>query len=336
MNSTQHMPPSDHTPHDTLPTQYRTPEEPSSGVSDIRPRAMDDDIVGTTYPVAVRRRGWWRPLVALLVVVVGFPLVNLTLSVGAWALDEAFPQLAGGRMVTPAAMLALNLSWGSCILISLGVQRLLYGPSRDLHSVMGRFRWSLLGRAAIIVVPVWLVVGVLNLVFVELEAPALVDWLLAAVVLLTTPLQATGEEYLFRGLLNRGFASWSGRRRAVGVVVGLVLSSALFMLAHFAFQPMMLLYYFTFGASLAVIAWRTGGIEVPALVHSVHNVVLMAAGTFMVGDGADGLATRGEVEVGLEMLPYIGLMVAAAAVTWIITKRRPVQRTVPAEEPVTH
>jgi uncharacterized protein len=68
---------------------------------------------------------------------------------------------------------------------------------RWVHSLRGRFRWRLLLRVALIAVPVWLVYVTVFTLIGYPGAPRLdqgTSWALLAVVLLTTWLQAAGEE----------------------------------------------------------------------------------------------------------------------------------------------
>jgi hypothetical protein len=69
------------------------------------------------------------------------------------------------------------------------------------------------------------------------------------------------------------------------------------------------------GASLAVMAWRTGGLEVPVLVHMVNNVLLLVPGV-LLGDLAQ-LFNRGPGAGGPIMLvPMILFITVTALVEW--------------------
>ncbi len=51
--------------------------------------------------------------------------------------------------------------------------------------------------------------------------------------------------------------------------------SVVFATAHFATDPWLISYYFVFGLSLAMLAWRTRGLEMSIVVHAVNNVWMM-------------------------------------------------------------
>ena len=85
-------------------------------------------------------------------------------------------------------------------------------------SVAGRMRWGWLGRCLLVVTPLWAAyLGVTWVVFDQevLERPRDWAWLLVITVL-TTPLQAAGEEIAIRGGLVQGVGAsrWSGRTSA--------------------------------------------------------------------------------------------------------------------------
>nr|WP_246215220.1 CPBP family intramembrane glutamic endopeptidase [Modestobacter muralis] len=146
-------------------------------------------------------------------------------------------------------------------------------------SVLGRLRWRLLlpwTWRALITLGVAVVLGlVIGLVATDVEATGFTDsfgWLLL-VVLLTTPLQAAAEEYVFRGYLTQAIAGWVGRPRA-GAVVAAVVTAALFSAAHVPPDLETFLYRFAIGLAFSAVVWLTGGLEAAIVLHAVNNVVI--------------------------------------------------------------
>lgn len=99
----------------------------------------------------------------------------------------------------------------------------------------------------------------------------------ALVVLFLTPLQAAGEEFLFRGYLTQAFGSLFGRRW-----VAVVLPAVLFTLAHsegttisgseFLGQPYSALVdRLAFGLVAGVLVIATGGLEAGIAMHVLNN-----------------------------------------------------------------
>jgi membrane protease YdiL (CAAX protease family) len=88
----------------------------------------------------------------------------------------------------------------------------------------------------------------------------------AVVVLLTTPLQAAGEEYLFRGYLLQAFGSLFNSRW-----VAILATATLFALAHGGQNPPLFFDRFAFGLIAGWLVTRTGGLEAGIALHILNN-----------------------------------------------------------------
>lgn len=113
------------------------------------------------------------------------------------------------------------------------------------------------GLLAIVLVlaPGWLIVnGLVVLVAPTEEIPWSPAELLAMflVVLVLTPLQATGGGVRLRGLVFRVVGGWARGRRA-GLVAGVLVSSVLFTAVHGSTDLYINVWYLVLGAGLAVI-----------------------------------------------------------------------------------
>jgi membrane protease YdiL (CAAX protease family) len=278
----------------------------------------------STYDHALRGTGgWWRGAVAIVAFVVGFLLLSLVFSGIALAVDLAtgaatVDQYADGvYRLTPLVMLANNLSLAALIPLALLLQRLLFGvPMRSLFSVVGRFRWRWLGRLALIIVPVWAVYIAVSFLLDPL-GPFTIDGtalLLLAVVVLTTPLQSAGEEFGFRGLVQRSAASWFDSP-GVAFVVSTFISAAVFTVAHAAADPWLIAYYFVFGVSASIAARATGGLEAPVLVHVVNNVLLLVP-VVLAGQLAESFDRSVGTGGPVVLFPMAVCLAAAAISTW--------------------
>ncbi|MEV0082932.1 CPBP family intramembrane glutamic endopeptidase [Saccharopolyspora sp. NPDC050642] len=89
---------------------------------------------------------------------------------------------------------------------------------------------------------------------------------------------------------------------------------------HAAADPWLNLYYFTLGASLAVITWRTGGIETAVVIHAVNNTLWFLFLIAQHGDFFAG-ADRSAGSSSAIMLVPSALAVTVAAVVWFATRR---------------
>ena len=89
---------------------------------------------------------------------------------------------------------------------------------------------------------------------------------LAIVILLTTPLQAAGEEFVFRGYLLQAVGSLSRRRW-----VALLVTATLFAMAHGIQNFPLFFDRFMFGLIAGWLVIRTGGLEAGIAMHVLNN-----------------------------------------------------------------
>lgn len=287
----------------------------------------------TEYHQFLRTPGyrWWKAVLAIVLIPVAYVVSTFTLTWGLTAVSGSLglglvpPETPGDGVVamSPARLLASNLAIGLLIPISLGLQRLLFGqPGRWMHSVHGRFRWKLALNLAGVLVPVWIVYGIvwtlMNPEAAGVSGPSatLASTIVLFVIgLLTSPLQGAGEEYAARGLLARSFGSFT-TQRTVSLLVALLAPNLMFTVVHGLAGPLMVVYTFSVGLACAVITWRTGGGDRggrcaargqqrhPAhgrlflLQRDHHRPQLRARRSDVAGNTPDAADRRGGVAVG--------------------------------------
>lgn len=283
--------------------------------------------------LAGERRRVWRGILALVLLMGGMLAGAVLFGVIGVAVEGLLgrsEQVLAGR-ITPVTLAAGMVALALLTPWSMLLQRWLYGvPARSLHSLRERLRLDLLARAALVSLPIWTVyMAVITLLpgvnRVEWAVADLIACLVVTVVLV--PLQAAGEEYAFRGLALRIGASWGAGPRS-GLVIGLLVSSLLFTLVHFAADPWLNLYYFVFGVCLGVIAWRSGGLEIPIVLHAVNNVLAFLYVIVLHMDLNAGFDRSAGVGSPLLLLSC-AIFVAAAGIVWLRT-RRPATAGLPA------
>lgn len=270
---------------------------------------------GLRYDELHRRgpAGAWRPLV-------GVPLVALLFFFGQFALMGVFTvalvltardsheiadQLSGDP-VTPAFLAFVNLGWALAIPAVLAVAFVLHRQRPGaVVSVAGRLRWRwlalCLGLAAA-ALAITVVVSTLlpdqgaGTVGVD-DAPnpwttTVRDFVL--VVVLLTPLQAAGEEFVFRGYLAQAFgglATRLGSRAAAGVAV--VVPALLFAAAHGLGQDLPVFFdRFAFGVVAGALVLLTGGLEAGIAMHVLNNFLAFGL-ALAFGDMTDALHPTG-------------------------------------------
>lgn len=267
----------------------------------------------------------------LVLAPIGFLLVSVVGVVGALVVSAArgvdvnqmLDDLAAGRIgpdMLVANMVALALLVPVCFLIAL-LSRQRPG---FLSSVIGRFRWGWALICFLVALGAVIIAGVA----MELLAPSDMEgmalevqsysWMLFAILMVVTPLQAAGEEYLLRGIGFRAVGSlfpW----RHVGLIVGAVVTSLVFMAIHGASDPWLNLVYFTMGMLFCYLTWRTGGIEAAVAMHVANNIVGMALVPFT--DFSD-LFDRSEGAGSALMLIQLAMLIIAALVIELLARRR--------------
>lgn len=230
---------------------------------------------------------WWRPLLVLLLAaalagsafvvllvtlfvlgeVPGIPRSTAELEDPRNPMDMAFNL---GLLAVGVPAVALAVRWA-------GRRR---GVARgSLHAVTGHFRWGLLARAAILVLPVFALMNLGSFVLLppeDLSVPDMGASLLAvyAVIIVVTPLQCAAEEYVFRALPQQLLGTWLR-----SPWWGIVLPVPLFVLGHeygWAGQIDIVV----FALCMGVLVWKTGGIELPILVHTANNLTLFLLAPF--------------------------------------------------------
>jgi membrane protease YdiL (CAAX protease family) len=236
--------------------------------------------------------------------------------------------------LTPTLLLAVNLSNAASIPLSMLLQRAFFGqPGRWLHSVAGRFRWRVLGRGALVALPFWVAYLAIALTIAPqtVRTPTGTYLALLVIVVLTTPLQAAGEEYGARGLIARGAGSWFASPRTA-LLVGTLLSAAVFTVAHGAGDPWLIGFYFVFAVVLSLVTWRTGGLELAVLLHAANNLVAFGS-LVLLQEDTSSVFDRGAGSAGpAVLLPGVVLLLSSGAL-WLWASRAGVQRAYVPEPP---
>ncbi|WP_307851269.1 CPBP family intramembrane glutamic endopeptidase [Nocardiopsis sp. MG754419] len=271
------------------------------------------------------RRRIGRGILTIVLLVVGMFAFNIGLSLATALIDRQMghtPPTLGGTDHTllfhfsNLFSIALLIPWSMCL------QRWLYGVrGPSLHSVVSRVRFDLIGRSLLFIGPVWLAVSLIVLSFRPVEQAAQSSaYLLAllAITLLVTPLQGAGEEYGYRGLVLRIASSWN-RGPRTALVVGVLLSSLVFSLVHLSLDPWFNLWTFSLAVSMAVITWRTGGLEIACVVHALNNTLTYLLLIVLHADQSAAVERSAGSGSAIMVLPC-AVVIAIAVVVWLRTR----------------
>lgn len=323
-------PPSAHPPTALVPH----PDEPASAY------------VPRPYPQLLRgpQHRWWRPLVGLAVmvglVVVLFVLSTVAVLVVLVASDVDLLSMTGEispeLLASPALFTVNNLFLASFVpaaMVAVWVGHR-WRPRWVASVVPGiRWRWMLGVTAACLLVQV---VGTLALWAVDGFPSGTADEQAVALllcVLLTTPLQCAGEEYLCRGWLTQMIGSWFSRA-LLAVLVPAVVTAAVFAGMHSLGAEQntaLFLDRFAFGLLASYLTWRTGGLEAAIAAHTANNVVVMVP-AILTGTLDDSLAVS-DAPWGMVGLDVVVMVVVALVVTGLARWRRVQRLHDPAAQP---
>lgn len=338
-------------PPETTPPAGQPPTEPAPSA----PSSTGMTLAPREYPQALRgpKHRWWRPLLGLAAVVACTVLLagGMLLYALAFVVAEALgvqladpSNLTDAWFVSPVGLLVTNLGLALGIPIALVATWAQARRGGLVSSVLGRVRWRLLlgalGVALLLLVPLTFA-G--DLLLTQLDLPAdgagsgadggaaaeepwwpltpASGWLaLAVVVLLTTPLQAAGEEYFFRGWLTQ----WTGsmlRWRWLAIALPAVLTAFLFALAHGAQSPWLFADRLVFGLVASLLVWRTGGLECAVALHVANN--LLAFGLAIAYDGLEDSLLITEIAPAEGAVSITGTIITTAVLLWWARRRRP-------------
>jgi membrane protease YdiL (CAAX protease family) len=241
----------------------------------------------------------WQPLVGLgcyllLVVVLVLGVTTNGLLVESVLTGQGLSETSDQLLVdvTPLGLLTTNLGLAALILAAVVTVLLVHRTHPGwLASVARGVRWGLLWRCvglALVVVVIATFAGGTVAGYgatepaEDVELVSLGQWVpLALVVLLTTPLQAAGEEVGFRGYPLQALGIWF-RSPWPAIVV----TSLAFAAAHGAQNPALFVDRLGFGLVAGWLVVRTGGLEASIALHATNNVVvfLLAAAFDQVDD----------------------------------------------------
>lgn len=274
---------------------------------------------------------WWRVPLSLVVLVAVLVLFaagvetvgNLTRRDGA---DESARELVLFNLVSVGGIVAaMAATW-----IGLGRR-----PGW-LSSIAGRLRWPWLILAVLTAAIGW-IMGLMTVVLILLPSgvgsgvgtddsgstAAAPNWsILLAVVLLTTPLQAAAEEYVFRGWLPQLIGAVVPNA-SVSLVAGMIVPSLLFAAAHGQQDLWLFADRFMLGLLAAVLVWCTGGLEAAIALHTVNNLAVFIAA--IANDAVD--ETRAPTQSAwtslvFSLFPRVSVVVLVVLAAWFSRLQR--------------
>lgn len=284
---------------------------------------------------------WWKPLVGVFAVLIGFVIVSPVVMLPILIIGAAnqpgdfldnFERMASLEEITPAGMLYLNASIAGAILVTWVIIRVLHGMRpRWLASVMPKLRWNFLmaclGVAVAAIVASFAVGALLPSSPSDTDLGSLNDFTsttawLTLIILLTTPFQGAGEEYVFRGYLLQAIGAFVEKPWWRWATI--TITAFLFACAHLQFDPPVFFDRFAFGFVAAWLAIRTGGLEAGIALHALNNYVAFGL-ALAFGDISDSL--NDPTASWWAMIATLTQSVVYAALVVWVAKKMKVQTT---------
>lgn len=270
---------------------------------------------------------WWKPLVTGVIALAIYFVMAAVMSIIFFIIALTDPQGVGvpfDRMIyenvidnSSPFILTFALGAVALMLPALVFATLIMGPRPLglLSSVTGRLRWRWMLR---LVRPAVIAFGASFALYFFVLPPLMGDeflppvvtvntWVLLAVVVLLVPLQATDEEYVFRGYLMQSIGGWLKHP-----AFAILLPVPIFMLGHL-YDIWGLLDVGVFALFAGWLTWRTGGLEAAIVAHVVNNASIFALGAFeLVDANATEGSAIGVLVTGLTLAAYSWFVVRAA------------------------
>ncbi len=243
---------------------------------------------------------WWRPVVGVLLIIVGFFIVAPIIAapillVGAFVEGsgdylQRIQDFASFTIISVTGLLYVNVAIALLTPIVWFLVRVMHRlRHRWISSVRPgirwRFLWVSLGMAFVTLIVTYVVSA-----FIPTSGDPAVGMnvnpfdtkmlLLILVVVFTTPLQAIGEEYAFRGYLLQAFGSLL--KNQWFAILG---SAVIFALAHGSQNFPLFFDRLAFGLVAAWLVIRTGGLEAGIAMHILNNILAFGS-AILFGDVA--------------------------------------------------
>lgn len=311
-----------HSPASTYPGAYgapvdtRDPHTPAPGLP-----------FGSSYRTP--RARWWKGAISIVVVIAAMLVFSLVLSLIAVAVDmilgmQDVQALTEGTIaMTPAILAATNLSLVAGAGVAMLAHRWINGVKIGyFHSVAPGMRWRWLLISFAIVAPVYLLFAASSFLDPAYQSLTFSGTTLAflLIIILTTPLQAAAEEYMFRGVVQRSVGGWF-RSNRWGFIVGTAVSATVFSAAHFAGDIWLIVYYLLFGVLLSILTQRTGGLESAIAIHTANNLFLLIVAS-LAGQMDAGFDRSAGTGGPVMLVPLAILAVIVLGLSWFAKRRR--------------
>ncbi|MEU0481913.1 type II CAAX endopeptidase family protein [Streptosporangium sp. NPDC006013] len=270
------------------------------------------------------RMSRWKPLVVIIVPSLVLVALQILLYQIVGIIEGSDDPMSAA--LTPLKFLAINLSVGAsgalAILLLVWTAKV---PWRSLISSPRAFDARRLTRYLLGAAPL---VGA-GIGVVALVAPDAPGWTafgvsattiaMLVLILLTTPIQAAGEELMFRSVVLPAAASWVRAVRPA-LALGLVVSGLAFAVVHGSTDPWLFGYYTVIGICTGLMAIISRGVEAPVAFHVANNVLATTVNTLMA-DGEAFPLDRSTDTGDASLLILVAVNIGMVVLVWLRERR---------------
>ncbi|APX33739.1 CAAX protease [Brachybacterium sp. P6-10-X1] len=220
-----------------------------------------------------------------------------------------------------ALALAMGALWWPAGLVGVRVGG--WRPPRVTWSVAARMRRELLRSMAALVVIGALVVAALAALAgllagpgaapdpaADASTPVLPLLLVVVLVLVLAPIQAIGLELTLRGVVLQAVGTWLR-----GPILPILVTAALALIGR-QLTPAVVIPALTLALAAALLAWKTGGLELPILLTLTLTVSTMIVSALAAGTGAGAGASALGAAVAAPGTSGASLAAPEAAAAW--------------------
>lgn len=305
-----------------------------AGVPHLAGASQVDPPSGLSYPLVLRIPGhpWWRSALGVLIglllyILLGQVITQVVVGIGfATSRPDATwtdYYASALRFELPVGLLATNLAITALVPLSILLVAWLHGVRpRWLFSVQPGVRWRYL-LISLFIAAIGLAAGLALSTAAEGSTvaeggsltfhPQQGFWWFLPVILITSPIQAVGEEVFFRGYLTQALGSMVANRW-----FGVVVSAAVFTAFHGSSNPKLIADRLAFGLLAAILVTLTGGLEAGIAAHIMNNVMAftLAGLTTSISQVAT-VTSITWAQAGFDILGFL----IVAALTWLLARK---------------
>ena len=228
-----------------------------------------------TFPRTFEKYRWYKPLIIIMLGAIFYVVFQIILafifniSYG----DDVFSAiLNGGYETLDTSDASVYFSYLSIAVfipsIYIASKIVRDRPFSSYSSSRGGWNWKLYFKCLIIPFVIYLIYSLISIViYPKPGANSNVSIVAIIIATILIPTQCIAEEYMFRGLLMQTFGSWFKIP-----ILAIIIQAIIFALGH-TYDIKGIIAVGVSGVVLAILTWRSNGLEAGSAIHSINNLM---------------------------------------------------------------